>query len=136
MTKGNKILLLIVGTGAFLMLVGLALLKNMPSPAPSEFPPYSIQRAQDIETQAECEAEGGTWKQWGLIMESSCNIPTSDAQKPCTDGSQCESGVCLAGESGNPERQVQGTCYGWQRLLGGCFTFIEEGKIDGAVCVD
>lgn len=46
-------------------------------------------------TKQECEAAGGNWGRWGLLVEERCNLPTRDAGKSCSDSSQCQS-ACVA----------------------------------------
>jgi hypothetical protein len=92
---------------------------------------------------AECEAAGGLWQTGFLEI---CNLPTSDARKPCTDGSQCES-VCVLDESLNkyftgtiksplldPEA-IKGHCFEWSHDGGWCH-FILTGGEPGMVCAD
>lgn len=83
-----------------------------------------------------CLAAGGEWGQWGLVPESSCRCPTSDAGCPCTSSAQCE-GECIAPlglAGGGCEALAEGNCSAVRPVFG-CFCIFEEGRAD-AICID
>lgn len=84
-----------------------------------------------------CEEAGGTWSYvflHGLIRYSypfSCDFPTTDAGKECTDSDQCTT-FCAPPktEDTRSAEMVVGTCYGRTNFPNqGCFELIEDGKI-------
>ena len=84
-----------------------------------------------------CEKAGGMWSRvflHGPIQYSypfSCDFPTTDAGKECTDSSECTT-FCLAPgrEEARSADIVVGTCYGRTMFPNqGCFEFVEKGKI-------
>lgn len=82
-----------------------------------------------------CEVKGGTWGQLGLLPMEQCNLPTGDARRPCSDGDECES-ACITDNSVLPETPAKGTCYEWTNVLGTCLNYVEDGRVQGALCVD
>lgn len=88
-----------------------------------------------IKNESDCVKNSGVWKIWGLSSVSSCNIHSSDSDKPCTDGSQCESKACVA-QASNTDNPPSGRCHQWMRLIGVCLTLVENGKTGSAICVD
>lgn len=77
----------------------------------------------------QCKSLGGEWGRFGMADILRCNLPTKDGGKSCTDGSQCEAGICSARTGEN-----SGTCPDL-RLNFGCMDVIESGKI-ASLCVD
>jgi len=83
-----------------------------------------------------CEKAGGTWgyvfSPGPLLYRSfSCDFPTTDAGKECTDSSQCAIFCAPPNEgSARSAEVVVGTCYGRTNFPNrGCFQFVENGKI-------
>lgn len=88
-----------------------------------------------------CEAQGGKWGNIGLSPEDVCNLPTSDAGKECSDSDECE-GSCIAELSKRDwDKAVygvvytKGKCTAW-KITVGCHAFVEDGKVEGILCVD
>ena len=89
-----------------------------------------------------CEAQGGIWGKVGLSSEEVCNLPTSDAGKECSDSDECE-GSCIAElseEDWDKAEQgivvyTKGKCTAW-KITVGCSAFVENGKVEGILCVD
>lgn len=82
-------------------LVLLALLAACQSDDPRGYgdPPKT---AEEKALNVECKAKGGTFKRTGLAAFGYCEPPpAADAGKLCTDGEQCQSGLCVT-ESGRP----------------------------------
>jgi len=67
-----------------------------------------------------CESSGGVWGNLGLSTQPGCNLPTSDANKACTDSKQCQ-GVCLILDD-----EYTGNCSG---TYGGCNKCQENGGL-------
>ena len=80
-----------------------------------------------------CEKAGGLWGFWITIppYNDSCNLPTSDGGKECTDSAQCES-WCKAPENAEVGTQATGTCYGFQDTL--CMQSISNGTVNHEWC--
>lgn len=91
--------------------------------------PY-ISPTSSPEEKAACESSGGVWKRWGLIGEEYCQIPASDGGKSCNNGSECILDKCISEENKAP-----GKCQTYKNTFG-CFSYIEDGKVTGAICID
>lgn len=78
---------------------------------------------------AQCESEGGKWDKVGLGQVERCNLPTKDSTKSCTDGSQCQAGVCI-----QEDNSSSGQCPAW-RINFGCMKIMEDGK-PMKICID
>jgi hypothetical protein len=63
---------------------------------------YIPEDEQCINTAAQCESKGGVWlgSISGRGRDSGCDLPTKDAGRKCSDGSQCES-ICVANDLSN-----------------------------------
>ena len=88
-----------------------------------------------------CEALGGRWGSIGLSLNEKCNLPTSDAGKECSNSAECE-GSCIAELSEEDwDKAVRGIvytkgkCTAW-KITVGCQAFVEDGKVEGILCVD
>ena len=79
---------------------------------------------------------GGTMHRICLSGTLACVEPYRDAGRSCTDGDQCD-GDCRyeGGSTSAPGTKAVGTC---QRFTDpcGCHTRVEDGKIEGTLCVD
>ncbi|MCX6695605.1 MAG: hypothetical protein NTU61_04855 [Candidatus Altiarchaeota archaeon] len=88
-----------------------------------------------------CEALGGIWGRMGLSPSESCNLPTSDAGKTCSDNSECE-GMCIAELSplnqarlGKGEYvKAKGKCSERRKNVG-CLAMVQEGEVRGMLCM-
>lgn len=89
-----------------------------------------LQTSGDAATEAECLAKGGRWGQWGLLPEEYCQIPSKDAGKSCTDGSECQYGLCM-----NREQRSPGVCASYRHEFG-CYSIIRNGQPESTLCVD
>ena len=78
----------------------------------------------------QCTSLGGEWGRFGLAPFDRCNLPTKDSGKVCTNGSQCDAGLCVT-ESPNG---WNGNCPAW-KLNFGCLNLLEDGKA-AAWCID
>lgn len=85
----------------------------------------------DLEAEeALCEAENGMLVTNGLCQNIFCEHPYPDGGLPCTDGDQCQGGMCLLNEETNT-----GECKRTDDPFG-CFLTIENGEPSGGFCVD
>jgi hypothetical protein len=88
----------------------------------------------------QCSAAGGTvMVAGGLAPAPMCVVPTPDANRPCTDSSQCV-GRCIhdGGEADAIPRagaRATGRCEPDNASFG-CFAEIRRGRATGAMCVD
>lgn len=96
---------------------------------------------QTYDNQVDCEEAGGTWGMFGAFAIEKCRIATSDGGKECSDSSECQSS-CIVTDwpeiyqmkwSQGESVAMTGTCND-SNLLVGCFAFVEEGLVKGAVC--
>lgn len=92
----------------------------------------------------DCIAQDGQWGKIGLYPEEVCNIPASDAGKICNDSGECQ-GSCIAAlsekeynalrsERGKSIR-TNGACSSWLIIVG-CLPVVENGRVNGILCVD
>lgn len=94
----------------------------------------------DVVERSLCWLGGGRWEVLGF-SGIGCNWPTSDAGKPCTDSSQCES-WCFARRLGGFENptgeffpaEPWGSCSPWKANVG-CHVAVEQGQ-HLTVCID
>ncbi|MBM3283474.1 hypothetical protein FJY90_04425 [Candidatus Gottesmanbacteria bacterium] len=101
------------------------------SPFPTSNPSYDIALPLgDATTAEECLGKGGIWQKWGLAGLEYCQIPATDADKPCTDGSQCSLGGCISKDA-----TVYGRCQKYRNEFG-CLSFINAGEISQTFCID
>lgn len=82
-----------------------------------------------------CEAAGGIWGRFGLMTVDQCDMPTSDAGKPCSGHAECESS-CVADDSVKAGSHTRGICYHRSIVLGTCLNGVKDGIAQGVVCVD
>jgi hypothetical protein len=76
---------------------------NVPPPQPAAQAVPAARSATAEPADAEgCRACGGEWANHGLSQQPTCLCPTSDADKRCRDGGECQ-GQCLADDG---EREV------------------------------
>jgi len=86
-----------------------------------------------------CEAQGGRWESGALTTQPYCNFPTTDAGKECADSSECE-GACVADisreeiEAAGGIIHTHGNCTAWKTTIG-CHAFVENGTVQGIVCI-
>lgn len=88
--------------------------------------------------QSDCILAGGTWHQAGLLTVI-CSIPTKDADKICSDNSECDAGCIyinsLPKEMSNAN--IQGVCKSFKTSSPtGCWTYIEKGTVQPVTCFD
>ena len=110
---------------ALLIVAAFALLSCQPKDEPADtglagFDPDAVETGR-----AACEAEGGTFAKAGLAQALICVMPTRDAGKICTSGTQCE-GLCLA---------RSGTCAPVTPLFG-CNDIITDNGGMATLCID
>lgn len=107
------------------------------SPSPTNTP---IVEPKD---KTSCEKAGGSWTE----NTQFCVLPAADANKPCYDGSECQSKTCsveLTKEQQEASKKspdgliyVKGKCSAWMITLG-CHTRVFKGKagLSTTLCAD
>ena len=85
----------------------------------------------DLGDEQGCLDAGGRWEDWGGDGEQACNLPTSDAGRPCTDSRECES-YCEAPQGTEPGDSVEGACYGWKHAS--CMQEVRDGAAEPEWC--
>lgn len=104
----------------------------------AEFTPvtFASTKATAAEKEA-CEKAGGEIKQVGRLRAEHCIQPYPDAGKLCTDKTECL-GWCIfeVGDSEpTPGTPADGICQLTTDSFG-CTTLVNDGKIEGTICVD
>jgi hypothetical protein len=84
----------------------------------------------DASSKEECLTKGGIWQSWGPYSEKYCQIPASDADKSCMDGSECTLGKCIS-----RNEEIPGKCQIYKNTFG-CYSFVEKGQIGHKICFD
>ena len=102
----------------------------------------NIKVEEENKDKEECIKKGGDWRRHGLSRVESCNLPTSDAGKECSDASEC-GGSCIAELSEEDNKKLsqdgivytKGKCTAWEQTYG-CHAFVIDGKVQGILCAD
>jgi hypothetical protein len=88
-----------------------------------------------------CKLRGGEWETMGTLRIKECNLPTSDADKECSSSNECE-GSCIAilskedyNKAINGTVYTKGKCTAWEIIVG-CQAFVENGEVNGILCID
>ena len=85
-----------------------------------------------------CGVAGGTWRPVCMMGKPACVIKFADAGKTCRDGKECDGRQCrYEGKQalGMDGKEATGKCMALSDPCG-CFTTVEDGKIQGTLCVD
>ena len=87
----------------------------------------------------QCPAAGGTVVvRGGLTPAPICVVRTPDANKRCTDSSQCK-GRCIVDDDGEEGlrrgARATGACEADNATFG-CFAEVRRGRLMGSLCVD
>lgn len=83
---------------------------------------------------AACEAAGGEVGRAGMIGWEHCIMPYADADKVCSDNSECE-GQCRYTLPPQGNQPVTGKCQ-VNTLPFGCYSEVVNGKATPMLCVD
>lgn len=109
-----------------------------PEPAPAATSSYErVVVADKIATPAEraaCDAAGGEISRQGLMGYEHCVQAYPDAGAACRSSEDCL-GDCRYTGSAAPGSSAEGTCQ-VQDVPFGCFSVIEDGVVQPALCVD
>lgn len=70
---------------------------------------YIVPNIYNSISEDNCRSKGGDWKITGQDLKYRCRIPSADANKTCTDGSQCFYGICTGGIYGQTS-PITGNC--------------------------
>ena len=84
--------------------------------------------------QQKCKAQGGTVRSVGMMGMPSCVIPYADANKICSDSSECQ-GICTT-EATTAGTAVTGKCSVNSASVFGCYSKVKDGKAEPGLCVD
>ncbi len=83
-----------------------------------------------------CAKAGGSLVPVCRMQRPMCLIHFSDAGKACSDGADCASGRCRAGDTSiTPGKPATGICAKTNDPCG-CYTRIEDGVAQPTICVD
>jgi len=85
--------------------------------------------------ESDCAARGGHLEHVGRARSTQCVIPYADGGQPCQDGSTCQSGRCVGPMDMSQRENVTGQCQRTNMAFG-CYTRIEGGRVESAICVD
>jgi hypothetical protein len=108
------------------LLLGIALL-GCSDPAE----PVAGEKPTIPTTEAECVAQGGSWRALGLPMPNkpkSCDLKAADAGKSCSDSSQCQ-GACLAPADATAGAATTGSCSAYLANFGNV-VLVTDGKVE------
>ena len=82
-----------------------------------------------------CTIAGGTCDYAGFCFGQACIRRAKDAGRPCSDGSQCQSGGCVAPSGAATGSIAVGKC-ATPTLLLGCHVMVNGGKVGLGICGD
>ncbi len=85
--------------------------------------------------QEQCRAEGGLIRGVGMFGTPACVKPFPDADKSCSDKSECK-GLCKAHDDAIVGDRAVGTCQKDTHDIYGCYNKIEEGIVAAGICMD
>lgn len=94
-------------------------------------------RVPESAAAAECQARGGQMQPQGRMQSLQCVVSYADAGKRCTDGDDCL-GDCRVEDVTSAPRAgaaAVGQCQPTSSSFG-CYTRVEDGKAEAAICVD
>lgn len=96
---------------------------------------HSVQEALTADPAA-CAKAGGQLTPVCRMQKPMCLIAFKDAGKACSDGSECGSGRCLAGDpKGTGAAPATGVCAKTNDPCG-CYARVTNGAVQPAICVD
>jgi hypothetical protein len=112
-TRGLAAVPLLLVAWSFVYLLCAGCCTHSPPPAASVAPPTPFRAARpaapsggEPTTAEACRACAGDWAQHGIASEPTCLCPTTDADRRCRDGAECQ-GQCLA-DAGEHETTTAG----------------------------
>jgi hypothetical protein len=85
--------------------------------------------------QTDCTARGGTMQRVGRAQTLQCVITYADAGRVCQSGSECQSRSCVGPVDASGRSNVSGQCQSTNMAFG-CYTRINNGRAEAAICVD
>ena len=89
---------------------------------------------------ADCLSKGGRVTMAGLSVNEMCEVPFADAGKTCRGSKDCL-GACLLeqpewpGKEARPGAKAVGKCQPTNSPYG-CYTRVENGRVEVGICVD
>jgi len=98
--------------------------------------PMPQQAAPQTDTaQSACTAQGGRLERVGRAQTVQCVVPYADAGQACRSGSECDAGVCQGAVEASGQASVTGQCQA-SNMAFGCYTRVNNGRAEAAICVD
>ena len=85
--------------------------------------------------QDQCRAEGGSVQGVGMFGTPACVKPFPDADKVCSDKSQCQ-GLCKAPDAAEVGIRSTGTCQKDTHDFYGCYNEVKQGAVVAGMCFD
>ena len=118
-----------------LIALAAAVLVAACTPMPATDAPSSNpgQSSADLNPAA-CVAQGGEIRRVGRLQREACIILYTDADKPCTDNSQCQ-GDCRAEDMAPKPGPVTGRCQADSSNFG-CHADVVNGQVTAGICID
>lgn len=103
---------------------------------PTASMPVAAAGADDEVSVADCTLRGGSIVKVGKLQKDTCAMPYADAGKACRDDDDC-TGICKAEAADQaPGTPATGTCQANSADRFGCYTAVNDGKVDHTICVD
>lgn len=87
----------------------------------------------DVAERTACKRQGGTYERGSGRGWWQCNLPMKDAGTPCSSGTDCQSGTCVAPKGAHAGTRTSGTCQA-MRFNDGCSTKVERGVVQQTIC--
>ena len=84
---------------------------------------------------AGCKEQGGKVREVGIFRRPLCEFPYTDANKECTNSSQCEGKCLYTGDMDALPGEILGKCQS-TNYIGGCFAQIDSNGSVLQVCAD
>lgn len=84
---------------------------------------------------AQCKAHGGNVQGVGMFATPACVVPYADADKACSDKSDCF-GICKAAPDAVIGALATGTCQRNTHDVYGCYNEVKAGVVVGGMCWD
>lgn len=82
-----------------------------------------------------CKAQGGNIERVGMFATPTCVVPYADADKPCSDKSDCL-GMCMIAPDAVIGSAATGACQKNSKDYFGCYNEVRAGIVVGGMCWD
>lgn len=121
-----------------ILLLLLAFALNACAPATSGSSDGAVSATAIPNDEQSCRVAGGAWRPVCMMGKSACVVAYADAGKTCRDGDDCEGKQCRyeGKQTTNMDgKEATGKCVANSDPCG-CFTLVQDGKIQGTLCAD